>query len=231
VVELRQYTLVPGERDTLIEVFDAHFVEGQQAVGIDVIGQFRDLDDPDRFVWLRGFDSMTVRGEALPSFYYGPVWRAHSALANATMIDSDNVLLLEPMHVGAAYPGPETAPADVVADSVIAITVAHLAQPVSEAELGLATTATAVLRATSADVVAVLATKVAENNFPALPVRDEHVLVWVMRFADDAGYARHRELLATSAGWRDVRRQLAARGSSTPIQELRVRPTRRSRLR
>jgi NIPSNAP len=231
VVELRQYTLVPGQRDTLIEVFDAHFVEGQQAVGIDVIGQFRDLDDPDRFVWLRGYDSMAVRGEALPSFYYGPVWRAHSARANATMIDSDNALLLEPMHLGAAYPGLETVPADAVADGVIAVTVAHLARPVSDADRSLARTAATELAAVSADVVAVLATHVAENNFPALPLRDEHVLVWITQFADDAGYARHRELLATSAGWRDVRRQLAARGSTTPMQELRLRPTHRSRLR
>jgi hypothetical protein len=215
----------------LIEVFDAHFVEGQQAVGIDVIGQFRDLDDPDRFVWLRGFDSMTVRGKALPSFYSGPVWRAHGARANATMIDSDNVLLLKPTHVGPAYPARATAPAHAGADSVIAITVAHLAQPVRDADLALAATVAAELTAASADVVAVLTTHVAENNFPALPVRDEHVLVWVMRFANDAHYARHRELLATSAGWRDARRQLAARGSTTPIQELRLRPTERSRLR
>lgn len=53
VVELRQYTLHPGRRDTLIELFDREFVETQEALGINVIGQFRDLDGPDRFVWLR----------------------------------------------------------------------------------------------------------------------------------------------------------------------------------
>jgi len=30
------------------------FVETQEATGMRVIGQFRDLGDPNRFVWLRG---------------------------------------------------------------------------------------------------------------------------------------------------------------------------------
>ena len=55
VIELRQYTLHAGRRDDLIELFDSTFVESQEDVGIDVIGEFRDLDDSDRFVWLRGF--------------------------------------------------------------------------------------------------------------------------------------------------------------------------------
>src|SRR5688572_25580775 len=55
ITELRQYTLHPGKRDTLIDLFDREFVETQEAVGMTLIGQFRDLDKPDRFVWLRGF--------------------------------------------------------------------------------------------------------------------------------------------------------------------------------
>jgi hypothetical protein len=96
VVELRQYTLHPGQRDVLISLFDREFVESQEAVGMTVLGQFRDLDDPDRFVWLRGFDDMPHRAEALGRFYGGPIWKAHREQANATMIDSDDVLLLRP---------------------------------------------------------------------------------------------------------------------------------------
>src|SRR5690348_3644035 len=103
VVELRQYTLHPGGRDTLIELFDREFVESQEALGARVIGQFRDLDDADRFVWLRGFPDMTSRAEALQAFYSGPVWKAHAAAANATMLDSDNVLLLRPVEAGGGF--------------------------------------------------------------------------------------------------------------------------------
>ncbi|MGW4610216.1 NIPSNAP family protein [Streptomyces sp. NPDC004532] len=94
IVELRQYTLHPGARETLIELFEREFVIGQQSVGITVGGRFRDLDDPNRFVWLRAFPDMTRRRRSLEAFYTGPVWREHREAANATMIDSDDVLLL-----------------------------------------------------------------------------------------------------------------------------------------
>ena len=54
IVELRQYTLHPGQRDVLIDLFDREFVESQEALGMKIVGQFRDLDNPNRFVWLRG---------------------------------------------------------------------------------------------------------------------------------------------------------------------------------
>ncbi|MFK4154075.1 NIPSNAP family protein [Streptomyces fungicidicus] len=94
IVELRQYTLRPGARETLIELFEREFVTGQQAAGIAVGGRFRDLDDPDRFVWLRRFPDMAHRRRALEAFYTGAVWRRHRDAANATMVDSDDVLLL-----------------------------------------------------------------------------------------------------------------------------------------
>jgi hypothetical protein len=86
VVELRQYSLHPGTRDRFIELFDREFVESQEALGSWVIGQFRDLDDPDRIVWLRGFRDMPARGKALTAFYGGSVWQAHRDAANAAII-------------------------------------------------------------------------------------------------------------------------------------------------
>ena len=61
IVELRQYRLHPGKRDALIELFEREFIESQEAVGMAILGTFRDLDDPDRFVWMRGFTDMTSR--------------------------------------------------------------------------------------------------------------------------------------------------------------------------
>jgi len=61
VVELRQYTLHRGQRDVLVDLFDREFVETQEAFGIRVLAQFRDLDDPDRFVWVRAFPDMEAR--------------------------------------------------------------------------------------------------------------------------------------------------------------------------
>jgi hypothetical protein len=101
VVALRQYTLHPQQRDVLIELFDREFVETQEAAGMRVIGQFRDLDNADRSVWLRGFADMASRPASLQAFYGGPVWETHREAANATMVDSDNVLLLRPVEPAA----------------------------------------------------------------------------------------------------------------------------------
>jgi hypothetical protein len=95
VVELRQYKLVPGQRETLIALFEREFIKTQEATGMTVIGQFRDLNNPNRFVWLRGFGDMASRARQLEEFYGGPIWKEHREAANATMIDSDNVLLLQ----------------------------------------------------------------------------------------------------------------------------------------
>lgn len=69
-----------------------------------ILGQFRDLDNPDRSVWLRGFRDMSSRAEALGRFYSGPAWQAHGKQANATMVDSDNVLLLRPAAAHSGFP-------------------------------------------------------------------------------------------------------------------------------
>ena len=134
IVELRQYTLHPGKRDVLIDLFDREFIEPHEAIRIRVIGQFRDVDNPDRFVWLRGFRNMASRAQALRDFYGGPVWKAHREAANATMVDSDNVLLLRPATSASGFslenvkrpPGG----ADKVPSSLIVATIYYFEAPV-----------------------------------------------------------------------------------------------------
>src|SRR5258708_13507329 len=106
VVGLRPYVLHPGSGNYLIGLFERELMESQEAAGMAVLGQFRDIDDPDRFVWLRGFPDMAARAGALRRFYGGPVWRAHRDEANATMIDSDNVLLMRPAEPRLGFPAP-----------------------------------------------------------------------------------------------------------------------------
>jgi hypothetical protein len=97
IVDLRQYTLYPGTREGFVELFDREFVETQEAAGMRIIGQFRDLGDPNRFVWLRGFPDMPSREKALTNFYvHGAAWKAHSEIARSKMIDSTDALLLRP---------------------------------------------------------------------------------------------------------------------------------------
>ena len=65
VVELRQYTLHAGARQNLISLFESEFIRPQQAIGMLVFGPFCDLDDRNRFVWIRGFPDMVERKRML----------------------------------------------------------------------------------------------------------------------------------------------------------------------
>jgi NIPSNAP len=236
VVELRQYILRPGQRDALIDLFDREFVESQEAAGMAIVGQFRDLDDPDRFVWIRGFASMPSRARALASFYGGPAWKAHSARANATMIDSDNVLLLRPVTGRSGFPAPTAARLPIgdapAAPSRILVTLYYRDQPFDQAFAdSFDRQARPALIETGAVPLACLQTEHAENTFPALPVRTgENVFVWLARFPGPDHLRGHLHQIEHSGTWRDrVLPALSAMISGA--QRLRLAPTARSLLR
>ncbi|GGF10244.1 NIPSNAP family containing protein [Aliidongia dinghuensis] len=234
ILELRRYQLHPGRRDDLIRLFDREFVESQEALGAEILGQFRDLDDPDQFVWLRGFADMPARAAALNAFYGGPVWQAHRAAANATMLDSSNALLLCPFspECGFAAPAAPRPPVDVTAvdltavpASIIVATLYRLSRP---AEAGFteyfARRIAPTLAAADMSPIAAYRTLAVENNFPALPVRtDAPVFVTFARFADLAAYEAARARLEPMGAWDDWLVE--------PAITLRLSPTARSRLR
>lgn len=236
VTELRQYTLHPGRRDDLIDLFEREFVEGQESAGMTIAGQFRDSGDPDRFVWVRGFRDMKARADALDGFYSGPVWRANSGRANATMVDSDNVLLLRPAAPGSGFPQAlEPRPpvgSTRLPGSVVKATIYYRVEPVDEEFVRFFQTRLAPLMTDSgAAPAAYFRTEPAENTFPALPVREgENVFVWFALFPSGERFKEHRRFLDGSAAWNDdvlpeLRRRLAAEP-----QELLLEPTARSQF-
>ena len=201
--------LHPGARDTLIELFDREFIETQEVLGMYVLGQFRDLDDPDSFVWLRGFTDMRTREQGLAAFYGGPVWKEHRTAANATMIDSDNVLLLRPLSGLELDAGDRAAPGSTqVPPGLLVVTIYPLREPDSATFPGFfAREVEPVLREIGIGVLATYATEHSENTFPALPVREADVFVWMAPFEDEADHARHRVALEESPVWCDGSRR------------------------
>lgn len=189
IVELRRYALHAGRRDDLIALFDREFVEAQEATGMTVIGQFRDIGDPDSFVWLRGFPDMAARKASLAAFYGGPIWARHRDEANGTMIDSDNVFLLRPARPGGGFgvPAlPRPAPGgSALPGGFMAACVCHLDVPADDASIRRFEMEIApALAAVGAPVLGCFVTEAAENTFPRLPVRDgETVLAWFSRLA------------------------------------------------
>ena len=236
IVELRQYTLRPGRRDSLIDLFEREFVETQEACGMRVIGQFRDLDDADRFVWLRGFRDMPARAHALAAFYGGPVWKAHREAANATMLDSDNVLLLRPARADCGFAvdtreraaiGATPAPSGLLTATIWYLHTAADARFVDWFERRIAP----LWRTAGATLLARLASEHGANTFPALPVREgENAFVCVCAFADAHAHSAHVARLAQMPAWTALSAQLRERLAAEP-EVLRLAPTPRSRLR
>ncbi|MER9296534.1 NIPSNAP family protein [Mesorhizobium sp. M0621] len=233
VVELRQYTLKPGQRDTLIDIFDSRLIEGQEDAGMTIIGQFRDLDRPDMFVWMRGFDGMDARKNALANFYGGPVWAAHSHAANATMIDSDDVLLLKPAWPGAGFDLAGAQRPSLAIDEkpiqnkpltgIVVIQIHHL-QRGTEADFAnrFETETAPLMMSSGANLLAAFVTEHAENSFPRLPVRaNENVFISVTGFHSADAHARYRAALAASPAWSQL-------GLTKPTEIWRLSPTSQS---
>ena len=236
IIELRQYTLHPGKRDVLIELFDREFVESQEALGIKIIGQFRNLDNPNRFVWLRGFQDMPSRAQALKDFYGGTVWKAHREAANVTMIDSNNVLLLHPANPTSGFSfGNKVRPSaesNRGRSDLIVTTIYYFEAPVDAGFVQFfENTLKPALIESGASILAYYVSEHSENTFPALPVREgENVFVWFARFNDPAAYERYLLDLAQSPRWRDgISKELTQR-LNRPPEVLKLSPTARSLL-
>jgi len=235
VLELRQYTLHPGTREPFIELFDSTFADPQDATGMTVIGEFRDLDRPNRFVWIRGFQDMPSRATELADFYKTDVWHAHRDEANASIDDSSNVLLLEPASPALGFSNIPARPDARDTHSPVGLVVVTLYYTKTDNPGAFGTQFDKSLRrlaeAHGARTLAAYVSSSQENNYPKLPVRTgEHLFVWVATFANaDAYTVCQAKLMADrkwTASWNSAREQL-----TRDPEVLRLTPTARSRLR
>jgi hypothetical protein len=224
VVELRRYALHPGRLPDLLAVFERHLIEPQEDSGMTVGGTFADEDDPDCFTWLRGFADHGARVRALEKFYGGAVWARHCDAANATMVDSDDVLVLRPTQPArapaAAVPrgGPEHRPGP----ERVLVGTYGLAAEADALENWFATTGGPALEDVLGTPLAAWRTDPTPNGFPRLPVRDERALAWLAVFPDAAA----RDGAAARLVAADVGRELDRRTSWQ--RTFRLAPTARS---
>ena len=203
-IELRRYVMQPGRRDDLIDIFEREFIESQEACGMTPIGHYRDHAHPDTYVWLRGFPQAASRKAALEAFYVNsPAWKANRDAANATMVDSDDVLMLRPLFessgidlTGLKRPalGDDSAP-----DSIVAVAVFALDGPLPDAAKAAIARDLVPALERCARRVAVLVTDEYPNEFPRLPVKSGWWLVvtgTVPRTGDLESFERRLEMNA-----------------------------------
>lgn len=228
VLELRRYTLHPGRLADLLAVFETHLVEPQEDAGMGVLGTFVDEDDPDVFTWMREFPGHEARTASLRAFYGGPVWARHAAAANATMVDSDDVLLLRPTAppYAPAAPAPRGRPGAVPSQDGVLVGCHGLDTDAAATEAWFAQVAVPGLEDALGAQVAAWRSDPTPNGFPRLPVRDEPALVWMAvlpdRVARDEAYAALEEapvwrVLGERTSWRRVSRLRPTARSAHPV--------------
>lgn len=95
IIEVRTYTIKAGLREQFIALFERRAISEQQAVGIKVFGPLLDAENPNVFLFLRGFPSMEERDRMTSLFYDGPVWKNELEKLAMPMIETYSSVLTE----------------------------------------------------------------------------------------------------------------------------------------
>ncbi len=74
IVEVCTYRVKAGRRTDFMQFFEAQAVPAILAHGIPVLGPLVDLENPNRFVWLRSFPSQEERDRMKSAFHDSAVW-------------------------------------------------------------------------------------------------------------------------------------------------------------
>ena len=230
VIEFRRYTIRDGEREHFAQYFENYFPEAFQQLGAIAVGQFLERGESSRFTWLRAFHTMDDRAKVNALFYYGPLWKEHSATLNSLMIDSDNVLLLRPLSRDrgiAVLPAVDPVKEEKGAQGIIVAEIFPVKPGNVDAFAQQAESTFSRYREAGAREAAVLVTLDAPNNFPQLPVRtDGPYLVWLGIVENESSLKSFTHLLESA------QQSLNTTGLLRAAPEIVVLdPTKRSRLR
>ena len=95
IVEVRSYRIKPGKREEFIKVFETRAVQAMRSYGIKVIGPFLDVENPNKFVFLRSFPSLEERDRMKEAFYGGELWKNELEGFAMPLLESYDVILCE----------------------------------------------------------------------------------------------------------------------------------------
>lgn len=230
-IEFRRYVTSQGERSHFVKYFDTYFPEALEQLGAMVFGQFMERDHPDRFTWLRGFHDINARPVVNAAFYYGPLWKEHRDKVNAILPDSDNVMLLRPLHADqdvTVLPAVDPVTEEHGAQGIVVAQIFAVKKGSEDSFAHRAEAAFSAYRIEGVRPAGVLVTLDVPNNFPQLPIRtDGPFLIWLGVIKDNATLDRQLAPLLTS-----VEKSLVDSGLLRGAPERVVMdPTPRSRLR
>jgi len=95
IVEVRSYRTKPGRREEFIQFFLTRAVPALRSHGMEILGPLLDLENPNKFVWLRSFPSLEERDRRKTAFYEGELWKNELEAVAMPMLESYDVILCE----------------------------------------------------------------------------------------------------------------------------------------
>jgi hypothetical protein len=95
IVEVRSYRIKAGRRAEFLTFFQTRAVPALRSHGMRVLGPLLDLENPNKFVWLRSFPSLEERERMRTAFYEGPTWKNELEAIAMPMLESYDVTLCE----------------------------------------------------------------------------------------------------------------------------------------
>ena len=95
IVEVRSYRIKPGHREEFINLFETRAVPALRSYGMQVLGPLLDLENPNKFVWLRSFPSLEDRERMRDAFYGSELWKNELEEIAMPMLESYDVILCE----------------------------------------------------------------------------------------------------------------------------------------
>jgi len=93
--EVRSYRIKPGRRDEFIKLFESRAIPAQREYGMKIVGPMLDVENPNKFVFLRSFPSLAERDRIKDAFYGGELWKNELEKLAMPLLDSYDVILCE----------------------------------------------------------------------------------------------------------------------------------------
>ncbi len=95
IVEVRSYRIKPGRREEFIRLFESRAIPALREYGMQVVGPMLDVENPNKFVFLRSFPSLEERDRMKEAFYGSDLWKNELEPLAMPLLDSYDVILCE----------------------------------------------------------------------------------------------------------------------------------------
>lgn len=91
--ELRQYTLLPGQRDNWVRFMEEVIIPFQVSKGMVIVGSFLAPESPDLYFWIRRFEDEEERDRLYRAVYESDRWKDEIAPRIPEMMDREKMVV------------------------------------------------------------------------------------------------------------------------------------------